>query len=74
MCEQHELIGRLTRAEFELMFEPPPVWSTESVEGYYKMLGNFVTCLRADDYVELNIVRRSRTKPGRSTGGSGFKG
>src|SRR5258708_14774915 len=47
----------LDPAELNSLLGPTPVWSTEKVEDYYKMLNKFLACLCARDFVEMMLIR-----------------
>ena len=42
---------------FNSMLGPPPVWSTENAESYYKMLNQMLACLGARDFLEQLLIR-----------------
>ena len=55
--ELSKQVAEMDPAELNSLLGPTPVWSTEKVEDYYKMLNKFMAALGVRDFVEMMLIR-----------------
>ena len=57
MPHSNDINNKEDKNEFNSLLGAPPVWSTENVEDYYRVLENLMNCLGARDFMEKILIR-----------------